>query len=225
MDADKFLYDRGMEELKEKHWFRAREYFRRLVDTFPGSRYRQDAKLGIGDSFLGEGRIESNVLAANEFREFLAFFPLNPRADYAQHKLAVALYRQVLAPQRDQTATHEALKEMDTFLANYPASPIRPDVDKLRQQARDRLAESEFAAGMTYFRSKWWPGAVARFQYLIDTYPEYTRRDRVYYHIGEALLRAGQGKQALPFYERILVEFEKSEYLERARKRVSELKR
>ncbi|HEY7473897.1 MAG TPA: outer membrane protein assembly factor BamD, partial [Vicinamibacterales bacterium] len=56
VDADKFLFDRGSKALAEKKWLNAREYFRRLVDTYPGSPFRADAKLGIGDAYLGEGR-------------------------------------------------------------------------------------------------------------------------------------------------------------------------
>jgi outer membrane protein assembly factor BamD (BamD/ComL family) len=77
MDADKFLFERGQEELKERHWLSAREYFRRLFDTYPRSPYRTQSKLGIGDAYLGEGRLDSLILAANEFREFLQFFPVD----------------------------------------------------------------------------------------------------------------------------------------------------
>src|SRR5713101_9650427 len=73
-EADKFLFDRGNEEMSKKHWLAAREYFKKLVDAYPQSRYRQDAKLAIGDTYLGESSIESNILATNEFREFLTFF-------------------------------------------------------------------------------------------------------------------------------------------------------
>jgi outer membrane assembly lipoprotein YfiO len=127
-------------------------YFQRLVDTYPQSPHRADAKLGIGDAYLGEGRADSIVLAANEFREFLNFFPLNPRADYAQYKLAVAQMRQMLGPARDQTATRAALTELDRFLQNYPKSALRPEVEKLRRQARDRLSESEFRVGVFSYR-------------------------------------------------------------------------
>jgi outer membrane protein assembly factor BamD len=228
IDADKFLFDRGTAALKEKHWFEAREYFRRLVDTYPTSRFRQDAKLGIGDSYLGENRIESNVLAANEYREFLSFFPLNPRADYAQYKLAEALYRQVLAPSRDQTATYEALREMDQFLKAYPTSALRPEVEKLRRAARDRLAEYEFQAGITYYRSRWMPGAIGRFKYLLDNYPDYTHKDAVYYYLAESLVKLDPVAllpEARNYFELIITEFQKSEYLERAKKRLSEIKR
>src|SRR6187549_2491158 len=63
VDADKFLFDRGMALLKDKKWLTSREYFRRLIDTYPTSAYRYDAKLAIGDSYLGEGRVESLILA------------------------------------------------------------------------------------------------------------------------------------------------------------------
>ena len=36
-DADKFLFDRGTEALEQKNWLEAREYFQRLVDTYPQS--------------------------------------------------------------------------------------------------------------------------------------------------------------------------------------------
>ena len=57
---------------------------RQVVENYPNSMHRPDAKLGVGDTYLGEKTAESLVLAANEYREFLTFYPTNPRADYAQ---------------------------------------------------------------------------------------------------------------------------------------------
>ena len=53
-EPDKFLYDKGNESLEKHRWMNAREYFRRILDTYPQSNYRPDAKLGVGDSYLGE---------------------------------------------------------------------------------------------------------------------------------------------------------------------------
>ena len=95
-DADKFLFERGTSALEKKNWLDAREYFKKLVDTYPQSTYRQDAKLGIGDSYLGEKRDRVAILAVNEFREFLQYFPLNPKADYAQYRICAAEAKQML---------------------------------------------------------------------------------------------------------------------------------
>ena len=83
LEADKYLFQRGTELLGKKKWYQAREYFRQVVDNYPQSAVRPDAKLGMGDSLIGEGTAEALVLAQNEFKEFLTFFPSNPRADYA----------------------------------------------------------------------------------------------------------------------------------------------
>jgi hypothetical protein len=56
LEPDKFLWERGGEELNKKHWLTSREYFRQLMDSYPQSQYRADAKLGLADSYLGEVR-------------------------------------------------------------------------------------------------------------------------------------------------------------------------
>ena len=35
LEPDKFLFERGTEELNKKHWLTAREYFRQLNDSYP----------------------------------------------------------------------------------------------------------------------------------------------------------------------------------------------
>jgi outer membrane protein assembly factor BamD len=224
-EADKYLFDHGTESLQKHSWLQAREYFRRLVDTYPQSQYRQDAKLGIGDSFLGEKRVDSDILAANEFREFLTFFPLNPRADYAQYKLALSQFNQMLAPGRDQTATHDALRELDTFVQAYPDSPLMPEVLKLQRQARDRLSQHEYQIGLQYFRTRWYPGAISRFQEVLAEDPQFSRRDALYYYLAEAYNRSGRPTEALPYYGRLIEEFKVSDYLKRANERISAIKR
>jgi outer membrane assembly lipoprotein YfiO len=140
VDADKYLFDHGSASLQRKRWVEGREYFKKLVDTYPQSPYRQDAKLGIGDSYLGENTIESNILAVNEFREFLSFFPGNPRTDYAQYKIAVAYSNQMLGPERDPTPAQDALNSCDVFARNYPSSQYRSQVDQVKRRAKDQLS-------------------------------------------------------------------------------------
>jgi outer membrane protein assembly factor BamD len=224
VDADKYLFDHGSDALKKRHWLVAREYFKKLVDTYPQSSYRQEAKLGIGDTYLGENSLESNILAANEFREFLSFFPGNERTDYAQYKIAVAYSHQMLGPERDPTPAQDALGACETFLRNYPTSSLRPEVEKVRRQARDTVSGHDYKVGVYYYRVRWFPGAVDRFRKLLDADPEYSQRDAVYYFLAEIYHSSKQDAEALPFYDRVVKEFQKSDYLEKAKKRLVELK-
>jgi len=223
-DPDKFLYDSGSEELGKRHWLVAREYFRTLIDTYPQSRYRADAKLGVGDTYLGEGTAESYVLALNEFREFLAFYPTHERTDYAQFKLGMTHHRQMHGADRDQTETKETIRELTIFVERYPNSKLMDEGKQRLREARDRLSSYEYNVGYHYFRTGWIPGAVDRFKVLLDKDPEFTRRDSVYFYLGECFMKANQPAAALPYYDRLLKEFEQSEHLIEAQKRVDVIK-
>jgi outer membrane assembly lipoprotein YfiO len=131
-EPDKFLYDRGTENLGRKRWIVAREYFRQLVDSYPQSPYRADAKLGIGDTYMGEKSAEAYVLAINEFREFLSFYPTSKRAHEAQYKLAMAHFNQMKSAMRDQTETRDAIREFQ----NCIQSLRRPAATHRRRETR-----------------------------------------------------------------------------------------
>jgi outer membrane protein assembly factor BamD len=223
-EPDKFLFERGNEALAKRRWLVSREYFRELIDTYPQTPYRADAKLGIGDTYLGEGSAESYVLALNEFREFLAFYPTHARAGYAQYKLGMTHFRQMHSADRDQTETREAIKEFTAFVERYPTDPLMDDGKVKLREARDRLSQYEYNVGYHYYRSRWYPGAVDRFKQLLENDPQFTRRDSVYFYLGESYAKVGQPAMALPYFDRLVQEFEESEHLIEAQKRVELLK-
>ena len=224
LEPDKFLFDKGTTALEARKWLTAREYFKQVVETYTGSLYRPDAKIGIGDTYLGEGTGEALVLAINEFREFLTYYPTNKRADYAQYKLSLANFRQMRKPQRDQTETRDAIKELDAFVLRFPDSSLMPEAKTRLREAHDRLSESDYMVGFFYYRQKWYPGAIDRFQAVLKDDPEYTHRDAVYFHLAESFVKVKRDAQALPYYVRLLEEFQQSTYLDEAKKRVTELK-
>lgn len=224
-EPDKFLFQFGSEALKDRRWFVAREYFRQLIDSYPQSPFRADAKLGVGDSYLGEGTAESQVMAINEFKEFLAFYPTHERADYAQFQLGMAHFKEMRSAARDQTETREAIAEFTTFVQRYPnSSKIEEGRQRLRD-ARDRLSEHDFRVGLFYLRSRMsLPGAIDRFNAILKNDPEYTHRDEVYYHMAQALVQVAQPAAAIPYLDKLVTEFEQSEYLERAKEQLARLK-
>ena len=223
-EPDKFLYDRGTLSLNDRKWFTAREFFRQLVDAYPQSPFRADAKLGIADTYIGEGSAEGYVLAQNEFREFLAFYPTHRRAGYAQYKLGMTHFYQMRAPLRDQTETRQAIKELTAFVERYPDDELLTEVKAKLREARDRLSESEYRVGLHYFRTKWYPGAVERFRGVLKNDPEFSNRDAVYFYLAECYMRAQRPPEALPLFEQLVKEFEKSEFLADAQKRIDEIK-
>jgi outer membrane protein assembly factor BamD len=223
-EADQILLERGQAALKEHSWTKARTYFSELLESYPQSPLRSEAKLGVGDSFLGENNAASYVYAQNEYREFLSFYPTNPRADYAQMQLGMVHFNQMLSPQRDQTETREAIKELQVFVDRFPRSSLINEVRKRLRDAKDRLADADMIVANFYLSIRLYSGAEPRYRHVLETDPEYTRKDSLYFHLAETLEKTDKKAEALPYYERLLSEYEKSEYLEEARRRVDRLK-
>jgi outer membrane protein assembly factor BamD len=221
---DQYLYERGTAALNEKKWLTAREFFKEVTETYTQSPYRPDAKLGVGDTYLGEGTAEALVMALNEFQEFLAFYPTHARADYAQYKVAMTHHRQMRAAGRDQTETRAAVAAFDAFLTRYPNSKLRPDVEARLREAKDRVGEHEYGVGRYYYSVRWYPAAIERWKALLNQDPAYSGRDVVYFFLGESLIKMGNSPEALPYFERLVSEFEQSEYLLEARARIEQLK-
>lgn len=225
LEPDKFLWERGTQELNRKHWLTGREYFRELMDSYPQSQYRADAKLGLADTYLGEGSAESRVLAINEYREFLSYYPTHRRADYAQFKLGMAYYYQMHGPDRDQTETDEAIVELTRFVEQYPRSELIEEGRKRLREARDRRSDADYRVGYFYLRTqKFPPAAIDRFNAILKNDPDYTRRDAVYFYLAEALIKMKREAEALPYLDRLISEFEFSEHLEDAKKLAETLK-
>jgi len=223
-EPDKFLFDKGNDALGKKKWLVAREFYKQITETYTQSPYRPDAKLAIGDTYLGEGSAEALVLGINEFKEFLSYYPTNPRADYAQYKIGLAHMRQMRGPQRDQTETREAIKELQMFVDRYPNSSLMTEARAKLRESRDRLSESDYLVGYFYYRQRWYVGAIPRFKDLLKSDPDYSGRDAVYFYLADALVKTKQEAEALPYLEKLVQEYERSQFLEEAQRQITNLK-
>jgi outer membrane protein assembly factor BamD len=138
--------------------------------------------------------------------------------------MAMSHFRQMRAPERDQTETRDALKEFDVFFPALPEQPPHLRGETELAPSRDRLSEASYRVGMTYYRSRWYPGAIDRFREVLRDDPGYTGRDAVYFYLAESLAKTDKRPEAIPYFERLVSEFDQSEYLEDAKKRLQELK-
>ena len=66
--------------------------------------------------------------------------------------------------------------------------------------------------------------SIDRFSSLLKSDPEFSNRDSVYFYLAESYVKTQRQPQALPYYEKLVNEFDKSEHLQDAQKRIAELK-
>ena len=188
-EADQILLDRGNAALKERKWMTARERISRSCSShYPQSPLRAEAKLGVGDTYLGENNSAAYVYAQNEYREFLAFYPTNPRADYAQMQLGHgALQPDAESAARSDRDERSHPRIPDVSWTRYPASPLMPQVKQRLREAKDRLSDWDLQVGNFYLSIRLYPSAIDRYRHILKNDPEYTRRDALYFNLAESL--------------------------------------
>ncbi len=218
-NSDQVIWDAAAKAAEKRQWENARQHYKRIIEGFPQSQFGPAARLGLGDSYFEEGGTGNYILAVSAYREFLTFYPSHPRSDYAQFQVAEAFFKQKNGPDRDQTATEEALEEYKKLLDLYPNSEKAEEARARIRETRQSLARAEYLAGFFYQRTRQaCRAAITRYEGILNDYPDYEHLDEVLYRLSECLCTAGRGAEAQPLLARLASEFPTSEHLEQAKK-------
>jgi outer membrane protein assembly factor BamD len=78
--------------------------------------------------------------------------------DDARFQLAQERLKGTFKPGYDQSSTDLAIRELETFLRDYPASELVTDASARLQSLRERRAQHEYQVGQFYERQRR-PGA------------------------------------------------------------------
>ncbi len=217
--SDVIVWEAGNKAFAKKDWESARQSYRRLIEAFPQSPHQPDARIGLADSYYEEGGAGNYVLAVSAYREFLTLYPQHPRSDYSQFKAAESYFKQKNTPDRDQTATGQALEEYERLLDVYPQSQF---IEKARERIHDcrqTLAKSHYQVGYFYQKTRRsWRSAIGRYETVLSQYPDYERFDEVLFRLGQVLSFQGRYAEARPHLHRLKNEYPQSPYVPEADK-------
>lgn len=212
------IFDLAMKKLEHKSYLKARELLQKVLgrqDTTPDLIAR--VHMGIADAYFRDGGLLNLAEALSRYTNFLTFYPNDARADYAQYQLGLCYLRQAASPDRDQAQARKALEELTKIEAAYPNSEYVAAADKEASKARELLAEHDFRIGKFYFRRKAYTGAVQRLRDVLDAYPGYSRKDRLYLILGQSLIGLKKDEEGRLYLEKLVAEFPASRFAEDAR--------
>ena len=218
------VFDRGEDWFAKKKYSKARTYYGFVYENYPNDPLGRRALLRVADTYYAQGDPMNLVEAQYKYRDFINRYPGSDRADYAMLQIAMVSYKQMEKPDRDQAKTREAVEKFNDMIKAYPKSALRAEADKHLQDALDRLAKHEQIVARFYIKRRDMNAAIQRLNYLVDTYPNYRERDSVFYDLGTALAGMGRKAEARLYFERVISEFPKSEWADKAKKRLDEMK-
>ncbi len=237
---DKELYDKAVAATKKGHFDVARLDLQTLLNTYPDSQFQMRAKLAIADSWYKEGGTAALTQAESEYKDFITFFPNAPEAAEAQMRVGDIYFRQMDKPDRDYTKAQHAEEEYRLMLQQFPESTLVPEARQRLREVQEVLATREAEIGDFYASRLVWPATIARYQTVVDTYPEYSHMDDVLVGLGDAyeaearyvrsmsLPEAAKARlehiyddQAAEAYRKVVLEHSASPHVEDARDRLA----
>ena len=237
---DRQLYDKALIATKKGHFDVARLDLQTLLNTYPDSQYQMRAKLAIADSWYKEGGTAALTQAEAEYSDFRVFFPNSPEAAEAQMRIGDIYFRQMDKPDRDHAKAIHAEEEYRRMLTDYPDSKLVPQARQRLRDVQEALATREASIGDYYGTHQNWPATIARYQTVIDTYPQYSHMDDVLIGLGDAyaaqsayirgqnLPEAGKARlltiydgRAANAYREVILNHSASQHVEDARDRLA----
>jgi outer membrane protein assembly factor BamD len=90
-------------------------------------------------------------------------------------------------PDRDYAKATHAEEEYRLMLQQFPESTLVPQAKQRLREVQEVMATRESAIAVFYAtHSNNWPAAIARYQTVVDTYPQYSHMDDVLIGLGDA---------------------------------------
>ena len=220
---DKVLLQKALNEFKHGRYDVGRLTLQTLMNTYPDSEYLSQAKLAIADSYYKQGGISGLTEAEAEYKDFITFFPTAPEAPMAEYRAGMCHFRLMGKADRDQTEARQAETEFKEFLVKYPQNPLMPEVKARLREVQEVLAQGDFEIAQFYYIRGAWPAAESRYKEIVDNYPNFSQGDRVFWNLGQTLVHLNKKREAVPYYDRLIMEFPLSPLVKNAQQQLAEM--
>jgi len=221
LDAeDQFLL--AKKKYDEHKYLDAQTEFQKLIWNFPGSDYVDEAQFYLAECFFYQEDFPS---AIHEYQRLLNNYSQSPFVDIAQYKVGLSYYKQSLPAQLDQDFTHKAIRELETFLEEYPNSEQVPEAQNLLFASRTKLAHKEYLSGRLYYKMGEYASALIYFEEILETYPDTKWADDAQFAIGECYRRQKKWTQALKSYQQLLEMSSSESLVRRTKNRIDEVEK
>ncbi|MCB1457978.1 MAG: outer membrane protein assembly factor BamD, partial [Nitratireductor sp.] len=173
------LYNQALADIDGGNVKDARKTLEEIDKQHPYSEYSRKAM--VLQTFLHYRKGEYDD-AVNMGKRYVALYPGDKDAAYAQYLIGMSYFRQIPDITRDQTITARSYAAFNQVVERYPDSEYVEDSRTKIRIALDQLAGKEMLTGRYYLERREFLAAINRFRNVVEKF-QTTR------HIEEALAR------------------------------------
>lgn len=212
------LFKQGEDLYARERFEAAAEKWRAAKDGTSSQILKLAVELKLADALYND---ENYIEAAAEYENFRKLHPKNQKASYALFMMAMSNLKQSEKIDIDQTPVNNAALLLETFLKEYPESALQQKARETLAECKTKQAAYEIYVGRFYYRTDKYQAAIGRFTEAVEKYPANPRRDEALFFLGNAYLRNGDTTQANKSFSRLVAEYPKSEFVNKAKKLLS----
>jgi outer membrane protein assembly factor BamD len=171
------LYTAAKEELADKDYEKAIDYFEKLEARYPFGSYAQQAQLEIAYAYY---KYEEPDLAIAAADRFIKIYPRHPNVSYAWYIKGLTNYNRgrtivdKILPQdpteRDTFTMRQAYDDFDQLVKQYPDSIYARDAAQRMIHLRNNMAEFEIHVADYYMRRKAYVAAANRGEHVVENF-------------------------------------------------------
>ncbi len=176
-----YKYQKALEYYDKGDYFHAMNLFDQVLPFFRGT---EDAeKIAYKYSYAYYFQKEY-IMASYHFNKFAKTYPRNDKAEECAFMSAYCKVKESPYYKLDQTNTFDAIRELQLFINEYPASDSLEACNRLIDEMRYKLQRKDFEIAKLYLKMEKYNSSIAAFDNLLKKYPDTKfKEDALFYSI------------------------------------------
>ena len=148
---------------------KAIEVYEHVVAQAPYGEYGDQAQFRLAECYRKQQRFEE---ASRAFQKVIDEYPSSSLTEQAKYNVAFCAHRLSLKPSYDQSATDEAIRWYEQFIATHPGSDLLPEAQESLKQLRGFKAQGLIQVAEFYELQNKPQSAAVYYRQLIENYPK-----------------------------------------------------
>ena len=176
-------YETGMDLYEKGDFNKALQFFDILRAVYRGTENGELLTYYSANCYF---QLKDYTIAAYYYKQYTQMYPRGEKARDAAFLAAYCHYLESPRYSLDQSSTFIALRELQSFIDQYPNSNKVEEATRLMDNLRAKLETKSYNIGKLYYKMEEFQAAITSFESLIDDYPDTEYKEEVLYYIAMA---------------------------------------
>ncbi len=143
-----YKYEAAKNYFAEGQYSRAATLLNELITILKGTDKAEESLYMLGMCYYNQ---EDYQMASQTFMQYYNVYPRGTYTELARFHAGKALYLDTPEPRLDQSATYNAIEQLQLFVEYFPQSPKKEEAQQMIFELQDKLVMKEYLSAKLYY--------------------------------------------------------------------------